>query len=497
MPTSEICSFCYVERLAMMQRSPYSFYDAQWKSDLEYVYSRCGITNKPTAIQPPRYLIPASPYDDCPTDAWYTTTSQTTCDAIATQHTISSASLYLANQNRLPNCASTTPIPSGTKLCLPPSCTRTLTVQGTTIEECYALEANTTNNLRPGDIVRLNPWFGFECRDFNTTVPVYGHVICLGAPLGEFDVGTGLAANDTTTPTTQDGYTSGAAVDPPAGAVVPAGTTRQCGLWWVAAAGDGCARMCLGSQIAVDLFLKVNTALGPDAAGCDARVVVGRAYCVRPRYDWDHALNPSATTTGAPGVTVTFTPPVGVGTTTRTGTTTKTGTTTGTKTTTSPATASATLVVSVDGPCGNGVTCKGSAFGNCCSSSGYCGSTSAYCGAGCQAAFGECTTPGNGQAISVDGSCGDGVTCQGSEFGNCCSAYGYCGSTDGHCGEGCQPAHGTCGGSGLPPSVDGSCGNGVTCLGAEFGDCCSAYGWCGSTDGHCGEGCQAAFGTCQ
>ena len=491
MPTSEICSFCYVERLAMMQRSPYSFYDAQWQSELQYIYSRCGITNQPTSLHPPRYLIPANPYDDCPTDTWYTTTSQTTCDQLATLHTISSASLYLANQNRLPNCASTTPIPKDTTLCLPPSCNRTLTVTGTTVEECHALEANQTNNLSPGDIVRLNPWFGFECRDFNTTVPLYGHVICLGAALGEFDVGAGLAANDTTTPATQDGYTTGAAVEPPAGAAVPAGTTRLCGLWWVAAQGDGCARMCLGSRIAVDLFLLVNSGLGPDAAGCDARVVVGRAYCVRPRFDWDHPYDPAATTTGAPGVTVTWTPPVVAGTGTGTGTT--------TGTTTASATATVTLVGSVDGSCGNGVTCVGSTFGNCCSASGYCGSTDVYCGAGCQAAFGECTTPEDGQVISEDGSCGEGVTCQGSVFGSCCSAYGYCGSTDGHCGEGCQPAHGTCAGpgSGLQVSVDGSCGEGVTCLSSEFGDCCSQYGWCGSADGHCGEGCQAAFGTCE
>ncbi|KAG7286304.1 hypothetical protein NEMBOFW57_008612 [Staphylotrichum longicolle] len=174
-------------------------------SDLEYVYSRCGITNRPTALHPPRYLVPASPYDDCPTDSWYTTPSQTTCDDLATQHTISSASLFLANQNRLPNCAATTVIPAGTKLCLPPSCNRTLTVAGTTVEECHALEANRTLGLAPGDIVRLNPWFGFECRDFNATVPVYGRVICLGAPLGEFDVGGGVAESDTTTPGTADG----------------------------------------------------------------------------------------------------------------------------------------------------------------------------------------------------------------------------------------------------------------------------------------------------
>ncbi|TLS25175.1 hypothetical protein PpBr36_07585 [Pyricularia pennisetigena] len=53
-------------------------------------------------------------------------------------------------------------------------------------------------------------------------------------------------------------------------------------------------------------------------------------------------------------------------------------------------------------------------------------------------------------AISVDGSCGgaNNATCLGSEFGNCCSQYGYCGSTLPYCGEGCNTKFGTCGSSG-------------------------------------------------
>ena len=47
-------------------------------------------------------------------------------------------------------------------------------------------------------------------------------------------------------------------------------------------------------------------------------------------------------------------------------------------------------------------------------------------------------------------------------------------------------------------SPDSSCSGsaGYTCLGSSFGSCCSAYGWCGSTDAYCGTGCQSAFGTC-
>lgn len=45
-------------------------------------------------------------------------------------------------------------------------------------------------------------------------------------------------------------------------------------------------------------------------------------------------------------------------------------------------------------------------------------------------------------------------------------------------------------------STSGSCGAGTTCLGSEFGDCCSQYGYCGSTTAYCGTGCQDAYGSC-
>jgi len=48
----------------------------------------------------------------------------------------------------------------------------------------------------------------------------------------------------------------------------------------------------------------------------------------------------------------------------------------------------------------------------------------------------------------------------------------------------------------LITSTDGTCGNGKTCLGNVGGQCCSQYGWCGSSSAHCGTGCQSAFGLC-
>ncbi|RDW70073.1 hypothetical protein BP5796_08470 [Coleophoma crateriformis] len=99
---------------------------------------------------------------------------------------------------------------------------------------------------------------------------------------------------------------------------------------------------------------------------------------------------------------------------------------------------------STDGTCGGSVTCLGSSFGNCCSLNGYCGSDVAHCGNGCQAAAGNCTIPAGQIDVSFDGSCGPHITCVGSQWGNCCSGAGYCGNTTDYCGTGCQSAYGNC-----------------------------------------------------
>lgn len=78
---------------------------------------------------------------------------------------------------------------------------------------------------------------------------------------------------------------------------------------------------------------------------------------------------------------------------------------TGTRTS-SAATSSATLKVSTDATCGGttGFTCKGSTFGNCCSTAGWCGSTTDYCGTGCQSAFGTCGTTSSSSSVRVTSS---------------------------------------------------------------------------------------------
>ncbi|KAF2131497.1 carbohydrate esterase family 4 protein [Dothidotthia symphoricarpi CBS 119687] len=145
---------------------------------------------------------------------------------------------------------------------------------------------------------------------------------------------------------------------------------------------------------------------------------------------------------------------------------------------------------------------------------------------------------------STDGTCGGtgGFSCIGFSGGQCCSQYGWCGASTDHCSTGCQSAFGQCGSSSpvttsrasttatsirststttratstttrassttvrtsasatatRKASVDGTCGgtNAYSCVGFSGGQCCSQYGWCGSSTAHCSTGCNSAFGIC-
>jgi len=97
----------------------------------------------------------------------------------------------------------------------------------------------------------------------------------------------------------------------------------------------------------------------------------------------------------------------------------------------------------------------------------------------------------NGKCGATDGKC---------PTGQCCSKYGYCGTSEKHCSTGCQSEFGQCGnGNGkasttIPVSTNGKCG--ATDGKCPSGQCCSKYGYCGTTEKHCGTGCQSEFGKC-
>lgn len=112
------------------------------------------------------------------------------------------------------------------------------------------------------------------------------------------------------------------------------------------------------------------------------------------------------------------------------------------------------------------------------------------------------TSNASGLAISTNQVCGgtSGQTCQGSKFGNCCSYYGFCGSSTTYCGAGCNPAFGFCSPSSTNVTLtpNGLCGASykTTCLGYGVKQCCSQYGYCGNSTAYCGSGCQTVYGIC-
>ena len=191
----------------------------------------------------------------------------------------------------------------------------------------------------------------------------------------------------------------------------------------------------------------------------------------------------------------------------------------------------------------------------CCGKNGYCGTSSSYCevDSGCQVGYGVCngvsqytptttryvrpettsvvvpdpetTTVGpkpTGE-VSKDGKCGPQNNNTICPAGECCSKYGYCGTTDNHCIKYCVSEFGICKNSNgdvinqsttttttttvpapgptNPPSgevsKDGKCGprnNNTVC---PAGECCSRYGYCGTTNDHCVKYCVSEFGECR
>ena len=277
MPKSEMCSDCYVNRLAMMQNTPYSVYDKNYKTDLELVYETCGKTGD-TTIPPPIISIPEQS-TMCVSDKWHTVGDQTeTCEDVAFLNNVSTVSLY-TNNPQIFDCSS---IDSGTKLCLPLSCGKLISY--TNNDTCAGLEAE--HDLSFGDIRRFNPWVYFDCSNLAGASSFFGNILCAAPQNGLYTHHGPGSGGDTTTPHPGAGYTYNP-VEPPANATVATGTTMKCGKWHVAQEDDSCVSVCLSSEIDIALLLEVNPSLGTEYAQCTSSLVEGNAYCTGPNYGWD------------------------------------------------------------------------------------------------------------------------------------------------------------------------------------------------------------------
>jgi len=100
--------------------------------------------------------------------------------------------------------------------------------------------------------------------------------------------------------------------------------------------------------------------------------------------------------------------------------------------------------------------------------------------------------------ISTDGTCG--MNKGKCPDGECCSRFGWCGTSEKHClvSNGCQSKFGNCilltPSPDLPISTNGRCGEKYGKC--PSGQCCSRYGWCGKSSDYCDIGCQSIYGDC-
>ncbi|KAM6526030.1 hypothetical protein FSOLCH5_002161 [Fusarium solani] len=277
MPLSEMCSECYIKRLAMMQSTSYSVYDDWYKEDLELVYERCG-KEGPTEIPPS--LDPVSEKNPifCVSDNTIETSKgNNTCEEIALHNNVSPAALYSLNPD-IQDCSG---IPDGTKLCLPLACASL--VKYAKNDTCAGLER--AGKLGFGDLRRFNPWINFECSNLGTGGKAFGWLLCTEPQNGRFDNWGAGGSGDTVTPHPGSDYTA-FPVDPPNNSTAAEDSTAKCGRWYVAEKGDSCSTICMGAGIHISLLLAANPSLGKDLAKCSENLVPERAYCTGPTYEW-------------------------------------------------------------------------------------------------------------------------------------------------------------------------------------------------------------------
>jgi hypothetical protein len=177
----ELCSFCNVQWHQMMQKSPYSLYNKNYKSNLEYINSACGLTF-PTAI--PNLKIFESPHIErspyCATHLLYTTSAGDTCNSIATQFKVASAAIRAVNWPPI-DCFT---IPEGTRLCIPFRC-KTYTLKKGDTCDSIERELDLKPWLRLPAIREYNRWVNEDCSNLHeASDALFGPVICVG-PTGQ------------------------------------------------------------------------------------------------------------------------------------------------------------------------------------------------------------------------------------------------------------------------------------------------------------------------
>ncbi|KAJ5720928.1 uncharacterized protein N7483_008862 [Penicillium malachiteum] len=271
--TADLCSYCYVTKLALMQQDAYSdVYNDDWESAYEYVANTCNLTVADFNATASAFNASAPVSESiCVSGNIYTTEDGDTCDSIAQALGVSAATMYYTNPNIL-NCSD---IITGTSLCLPLTCNEVYAVQPN--DTCSSIAVS--NYITTSNVINWNSQLNSNCSNLVSPDPYWGSVLCVSAPGGTY---TGQALNTTSSTGTSD------PIDPPVDVTVAAGSTLDCGAWFVneASLGYNCSDICLDNSIAIHLFVDANPSL--NYTTCDYDLVAGDAYCVDPLAGWEY-----------------------------------------------------------------------------------------------------------------------------------------------------------------------------------------------------------------
>ncbi|KAK8043700.1 hypothetical protein PG993_006130 [Apiospora rasikravindrae] len=278
MPRDELCSFCNVEKLRLMQKSPYSAYSSSDAERLSYINQNCGGTEAPTDPQQPAINPNGTVIETCVTGHQYTVQAGDTCNSIAQAKSVSAASLYYINPNLL-DCNEPTP---GIELCLPLSCESTYTVQEG--DDCVAVGVDQATSWQ--NIVKWNSGLDSRCSNIwspSNSSAYWGSVVCVSAPGGVPD-------DDPTDPDNEDGTGPGNG-----GIGGPGGS----GNGWADAVvdprrpaeeGDTCSRLIVNHAVPIGRFIQANPSLR-SAERCSRYLRPSLWYCALPVRGFDASLS--------------------------------------------------------------------------------------------------------------------------------------------------------------------------------------------------------------
>ncbi|OAL56199.1 hypothetical protein IQ07DRAFT_497578 [Pyrenochaeta sp. DS3sAY3a] len=286
LPKEKLCSSCLVNKYAAMRQNAYGVYDEEnWKPRYDTIVKTCGLSGVTTTkTSSPISFNVTQPAVSC-AGKKYIIRSGDTCDSIAQSNFVSAGSLYDTN----PTLSDCTAPPSGLELCLPLSCQKIYKIKPG--DDCVSVAQANGISWR-----ELDDWNGMvDCYGVNMLGgnPTWGSTICISPPGGTF---VSPPANRTDTGVggpgaMGDGY-GVELVDVPAGAELAPQTTTKCGQYYTVRTGDKCASIVVDYNVPSDLFIAANPSLRA-ARLCDARLVVGRTYCIHPLKYFDRNDPPS------------------------------------------------------------------------------------------------------------------------------------------------------------------------------------------------------------